>query len=327
MCIYLSFFFIQLPGKLYAAYDTIVVFGDSISDNGNLYEFFGPLAVSPDYYWRGRFSNGPVWVEYLSDPDKLDANLVNWALGAAQTRGLVPSGFIEQVAYHVSSNDAPSQNTLFILWIGANDYSFGLRDYEDSVGNIQEGLQDLADFGAREFLVLNLPDLGKIPIYIGTSDAADATQFSMNFNNELSHMIQEWRTSNPQIQVYYMDFFSMFSNLCLNSIDAGFTNVTEESPNFSEADNFDNSDGYVFWDERHFTTEMHEWAADKALMTVTESNETIEPSGNDSNETLGQTGNKGKNSCFISSLQPICQNILLSICSSFHNELEYILRH
>ena len=43
----------------------IVVFGDSLSDNGNLYEIMKhQLPQSPPYY-KGRFSNGPVWVEHL----------------------------------------------------------------------------------------------------------------------------------------------------------------------------------------------------------------------------------------------------------------------
>ena len=44
------------------AYDKIIVFGDSLSDMGNLNS--GSLGLQPgsDYY-QGRFSNGLVWVE------------------------------------------------------------------------------------------------------------------------------------------------------------------------------------------------------------------------------------------------------------------------
>jgi len=45
------------------SYNRLVVFGDSLSDNGNLYAVSGQ-PVSPPYF-QGRFSNGPVFTELL----------------------------------------------------------------------------------------------------------------------------------------------------------------------------------------------------------------------------------------------------------------------
>ena len=44
------------------SYDDIIVFGDSLSDNGNLALF---AAQPPPPYFGGRFSDGIVWVEQL----------------------------------------------------------------------------------------------------------------------------------------------------------------------------------------------------------------------------------------------------------------------
>ena len=41
------------------------VFGDSLSDNGNLFDMTGGLAPPSPPYFDGRFPNGPVWVEHL----------------------------------------------------------------------------------------------------------------------------------------------------------------------------------------------------------------------------------------------------------------------
>ena len=47
-------------------YTALFAFGDSLSDAGNLYFADGGTApVSPPYY-AGHFSNGPTWVEDLS---------------------------------------------------------------------------------------------------------------------------------------------------------------------------------------------------------------------------------------------------------------------
>ena len=54
-------------------------------------------------------------------------------------------------------------NNLFVIWIGDNDYMF----YEDTdpqlgtnkvVGGIMDGIITLANYGAKNFLVLNLMD-------------------------------------------------------------------------------------------------------------------------------------------------------------------------
>jgi drug/metabolite transporter (DMT)-like permease/transposase len=54
------------PGRSRAArpFTQIVAFGDSLSDTGDLLAARGP---SDRWYFEGRFSNGPVWVEYLAD--------------------------------------------------------------------------------------------------------------------------------------------------------------------------------------------------------------------------------------------------------------------
>ena len=58
----------------------LIVYGDSLSDNGNLFAAVGFL---PAPYASGRFSNGPVAVEYLAT--MFGVPLVNFAYGGATT--------------------------------------------------------------------------------------------------------------------------------------------------------------------------------------------------------------------------------------------------
>src|SRR4029453_12923135 len=46
-------------------FSRIIVFGDSLSDTGNFYHLTGGFPPAP--YANGRFSNGPLWIEYLAD--------------------------------------------------------------------------------------------------------------------------------------------------------------------------------------------------------------------------------------------------------------------
>ncbi len=58
----------------------IYVFGDSLSDNGNLFRLTGAS------YWMGRFSNGQVCVEQLARTFRATPNkLRDYALGGATT--------------------------------------------------------------------------------------------------------------------------------------------------------------------------------------------------------------------------------------------------
>ncbi|KAJ9075883.1 hypothetical protein DSO57_1031478 [Entomophthora muscae] len=64
-------------------YKAIYAFGDSISDNGNLYELMGHKTPNDKMYYKGRFSNGPVWIEYVAEA--MNATLQNMAYASATT--------------------------------------------------------------------------------------------------------------------------------------------------------------------------------------------------------------------------------------------------
>ncbi|KAG2437173.1 hypothetical protein HXX76_005837 [Chlamydomonas incerta] len=45
---------------------TLVVFGDSLSDTGNVFAYSHGALPNPAAYYRGRFSDGPIWVDHLA---------------------------------------------------------------------------------------------------------------------------------------------------------------------------------------------------------------------------------------------------------------------
>ena len=60
--------FTVLRKSLLEPASNLVIFGDSLSDmgNGNSEPLVSVVFSSPPY-WQGRFSNGPVWIEHVSD--------------------------------------------------------------------------------------------------------------------------------------------------------------------------------------------------------------------------------------------------------------------
>ena len=53
-----------------SVFSQIYAFGDSLSDNGNVFAATG-MGFPPAPYAQGRFSNGPVWAENLAESDVL----------------------------------------------------------------------------------------------------------------------------------------------------------------------------------------------------------------------------------------------------------------
>jgi thermolabile hemolysin len=273
-----------------ATFDEIVIFGDSLSDNGNLVFIENQPEPDPELYYQGRFSNGLVWVEYLSDAQHLNASLTDRAIGGAQSGGFV--GLNVQIPAYVTTADSPpNPNTLFSIWIGGNDFLNGDGDFQAAVANINEAMEELVEFGAKHLLVLNLPDLGAIPATLGSPEAPQATAFSNDFNTALADMIGNFRVEHPEIGVYEFSVFTFASAVKSDPAAYGFTNVTDPSPFFEVPNNFDGA-GHVFWDERHPTTSMHSLIADQVFVLLNEL--ALSPEMNTAAQNDG-----GGSSCFI----------------------------
>lgn len=118
---------IARAGSLYA-------FGDSLSDNGNLFKLTGK---PPAPYYQGRFSNGPVWVEYLPGLINRDFSAANdHAYGGAFTGPLTINGqslgtnldgaslpgVSTEIAGFAASGGSFSRSDVVALWGGANNY-------------------------------------------------------------------------------------------------------------------------------------------------------------------------------------------------------------
>ncbi|MCK4378016.1 MAG: hypothetical protein KAW01_01660, partial [Deltaproteobacteria bacterium] len=140
-------------------FKNVVVFGDSLSDNGNVYSLQG--GAYPPAPYQGCFSDGPVWVEYLVKSLGISGDFCNYAHGGARTDLTNsegdPTGFLTQVSAYTGllarSAAFPTafpqpEETLFIIWIGGNDFLGDLPDpaaaVMQAVVNIRTGMTQLA---------------------------------------------------------------------------------------------------------------------------------------------------------------------------------------
>lgn len=293
-------------------YGAIYAFGDSLSDAGNLSIVSTASGsaepVSPPYYKEqygtitgNVFSNGPTWVQDLSISLGLGilapslAGGTDFAYGGADT-GPTPQNANDpevqkislpsQIVQFQTAVLSPSANALYTLSIGSNDLlnilgDIGLTaqqqaiDVSGAVANEISFVKQLVAEGARNLLVLDVPDLGKAPsITQGLVNGSDAPSAALG--QEASHLAREYNSdlrrqlatiaSTGKLDVHMVDAYQLVDDAVADPEAYGLTNVT--SPVWSG--NYTSSssgvlattsamvqDQYLFWDHLHPTETGH----------------------------------------------------------------------
>lgn len=219
----------ELPANYF---DKIVFFGDSLSDNGNLFWVdFGFLPKSPPYF-DGHFSNGNVWSEYVTNyyTEKKSVETSNYAVGGMTAifhnpiGGFLPYSLsLSLDNYLLHSIFRDRSHTLFVIWIGGNDYLPGVDNPEKLstkvVDSIKETIESLIYHGGVNFLVFNLPDLSATP-YAQVNDMEEMLSNASRLHNaKLAAAIDEIRNSYKDVNIRLFDVNQLLGGLLKNPDD------------------------------------------------------------------------------------------------------------
>jgi phospholipase/lecithinase/hemolysin len=251
------------------AFDGIVAFGDSLTDNGNL-AAYGAAPGAP--YWNGRFSNGPVAVEDMAA--SMHLGLQDFAYGGAQTgtTNLYPqlngTGVAAQVAgFGAMTGGHADANSLYFVWAGPNDFFAGANMFNPATAtaaaaNFMADIQSLYTLGARDFLVPLMPDLGVTPSATATNllypgYAGIASQQSAAYDALLSASLQQFAATHAGVQMNVFDTAAFFAQQSATLASQG-VNVTDSCFNAAAGTLCSNPDQYLFWDGVHPTAMGHE---------------------------------------------------------------------
>lgn len=313
-------FSLLLPLRAQAAqFSNLFVFGDSLSDTGNVFNVSNRLLPPDPPYSNGRFTNGPNWIDYLAQDLGLEVNPItgnvdpskgiDFSFGGATTgkdntlaltfpqlQGLpglqgemgeigeieLFQGFLQQ------TQQSADPNALYIVWIGANDYlptqgSFvPFSDPTVPIANIAKAVNSLAAVGAKNIMLVNLPDLGKTPLALGIDTqlpgtSAVLTALTQAHNAALNNLEQ---SLDPDINLISFDVNSLFNSAIDNPGQFGLNDVTNPclisiNPSISCS----NPDEFLFWDSQHPTTKGHQLIADAALEAIKPVPEPASPFG------------------------------------------------
>ena len=253
---------LAVPAHAAPFYSNLFVFGDSLSDTGNLSLVTG--GAFPDHtqgpYFGGRYSNGPLWIETLAsdlglagkaNPYLLGGN--NYAYAGARTgTDSNPPGVLAQVAgIWGQGGTIADPNALYVVVGGGND----MRDArslftsnsdadklgrelaaEAAVGNLIQSIGFLAAHGAKHVLISDLPDLGGSPEagLLGVRDAStDATN---RFNALMPTLLGAGK--NFGLDMSFLDMAGLLKNVIADATTNGgglygITDVTSPCAGFT----------------------------------------------------------------------------------------------
>ncbi len=256
-------------------FDGLYVFGDSLSDTGNLFADTGDL-FPPFPYFQGRFSNGPVWVEYLAPLLGLTpAQTTNFAYGGATTgsNNTVVRGFPglqTEISDFLTAQPSADPDALYVVWAGANDYlGDGVTNPAQPVGHLLNAVTSLTTAGAENILVVNLPDLGTIPGSLGDPILSSSlSTLTIAHNLGLNLALNELGQSlGSEVNLTLFDVNSLLSTVITNPSGFGFSNVTNSCLSELVQCSVDPSQ-FLFWDALHPTTTGHQIIAESALAAL-----------------------------------------------------------
>jgi phospholipase/lecithinase/hemolysin len=265
-------------------YSSIYSFGDSLSDAGNAYILDGGTApLSP--YSGGRFTNGNLWVQDLSQilglgavtPSLFGGN--DFAVGGATSIDLQA-----EVADFLAVNHfrAPSSR-LYTLSIGANDIFADLSalgsgkinlttadaDVRQAPAEAAAATYELFAFGARSLIWFDVPDLGVIPRYnTNPSIRPYASWFALQFDQDMAADLKSVKAAG--LKVFDLNTYSGIDEFVVHP-PSGF-NVTSPCWTGNDAGGpgtlCSNPDQYLFWDSGHPSAEGHLLVAEDACKVI-----------------------------------------------------------
>ena len=287
----------------------VIVFGDSLSDDGNIahrvrdtigFSYPSSNFNYSDYRFTDDTNTSPAanlyvgtWHEQLEKTflglavakNSLDGG-TDYAFGGATTkdgtqdRTIINNPFpfgggdftitIDNMGKQINdylASHAADPKALYVLWGGGNDLfdDYNAQSVTDTATRVGLLIIRLANAGARNFLVPNVPPLGAVPNSFGDPNrVAGLDQASASYRTQLSlavgSVVSGFKGNGITIQVYNLDVWLGMIRVLGQPAKYHFVSTVDSAQGASGV----NPDQYLFWDDIHPTTGGHHELANEA---------------------------------------------------------------
>ena len=230
----------------------------------------------------GRFSNGPNYVDLLSDhlgvdrPRASELGGTNYAYGGG-TSGAIDNRFgvkdvDDQVASYLETN-TPSGNELFVVSASSvnNDFFTGQTDPVLAWTFVENTVSQLLAAGGRNLLITNVRR-------VRPSDA----DFAARYNEESASGVEALRITHPTAKIFELDVSRVFQDIANEPATYGITDIDSQvcldcgvGLNPAPMQIQENANEFLFWDDGHPSATAHEALADAAIDAVRDPDESL----------------------------------------------------
>ena len=299
--------------KFEIQFNSLVTFGDSFSDVGNIYDASHGDQPSPNFSWSGRYSNGRVWSEYITQffdlpsltPSTQGGSDYSWG-GATTDDAYIESfstylnatvpGVSQQITTYLDDlqqedgDDSEGNKNLYALFSGYNDYWWYVHlNYTTSQGQelnftnvyttvANEVIQNVErlynDAGAHIFLVANVMNMSTwAEAALHPQDVLDSYDILVEGHNSVLTELLS-NFEASHTDVTIYNFDVLNSFECLNE-QKDYLGIQNVTSPCHPDDDTDCGDiySYKFWDWYHPTTHGHHVWSIEALQSIWEKEE------------------------------------------------------
>lgn len=265
-----------------AHFDSAWFFGDSLSDNGNLYSEYGYPPSPPNY--MGRSSNGPVWADHIAGDFAAKGRATgNYAYAFATASSSASFGPFDvpdlatQIETFKADANPLGKKSIAFVWAGNNDAFAAISTAQppylpeitaamaDAVGAVGAGVASLVGAGISSVMVFNLAPLQLAPAFtVDNPAAAPLAAYATGVYNRL--LAQALDGFSGHADIAFFDAHGAFGDVIANPAAYGIDNVSTSCliPPAVCA----NPDEYLFWDQVHPTAAIHAALADEVRARV-----------------------------------------------------------
>jgi phospholipase/lecithinase/hemolysin len=269
-----------------ASFTNVVAFGDDNTDTGNVFTLTNRQWPLVPPYDQGRFTDGRLWIENLGI-----SSIQNYAhIGATTDNDNLVKGFIppdrtpvpgvrQQIRSYLKDIDIGAvdlSRTLYVIWTGANDYLNNASLTADLVVNsLVDVVYDLLVVGVTHLVLFNQPPLYAYPGFSYFHPNSNLTLKSkiVTHNQLLQSNLSIMDLLDNRASIRVFDVYSVIDEILLGNATPTL-NVVDPCWTMRDGlllSNCSNPKQYVFIDELHLTSIVHQMVADRFLQFLSSS--------------------------------------------------------